>query len=175
MVIASMCSYSNEDYKSYKGILMQKHIFQFSKLLWAVMLCAYSPSVLADNGRAVVYYDCKPSHSLYVKAFFLEDITPTPNEHTILLDQLTDKQTRECQITSTDKVIVQIGVSLDHPRNDNVSVFVNNNWLGTSTFDHSGHEYTYIVTNIHNASDVTYIDAVTNRKTRKSYLSTNGQ
>ena len=137
-------------------------------------VCAYPFPAWADWGREMVYYDCQPNHSLYVKVFVLYDITPVLNEHTIWLDQLTDKQTRECQITPTDKAIVQIGVSRTHPRNNNVSVLVNKNGLGTATFDQK-HAYTFVVTNNYNKADVAFIDAETNQKIRNTYLTTDGK
>ena len=160
---------------SFRGDALKERMRKLFFVFTILVLLLHSFPAVADGCTNLVYYDCQPNRSLIVTAFCLPDVFPVVNEHTILLETLTDMQKRECQITSSEKAFVTIGVSLAHPRNNNLSVFVNKNWLGTSTFDAPDHTYTYIVTNKNNVADVTYIDAVPNETIRTTYLNTDAK
>jgi hypothetical protein len=120
-------------------------------LLAAILICSVVPvlclsSARADGGTMIVYFNCSPDkHAAYVKAEISYEPEPDFGKNVTSVDKLTDEGKRlECNISSTQKMIINIRKSSAHPRNNNVVVMLNDKYLGDLTF-HSYHDSSILV------------------------------
>jgi hypothetical protein len=103
------------------------------------------PSVAIAGGKTLIYYECRPNDHLIVRTFTLSDVEAVLNDDVLAVDQLTGVQTRECQVTPSDKVSIRIGISKDYPRNSNMQISINGHEIARSSFYDPNHAYTYII------------------------------
>jgi hypothetical protein len=124
----------------------------------------------ADGGAEIVNYRCDPkAHLLYVGTAvsygiisdFGKDIIPLANA------LASGTKIRECQISKTDKVIVEIVLNQMHPRNNEVKISINDKQLGELEFDPTK-DYSYIIEKYNNKKiQVIYSESSITRKVLK--------
>jgi len=124
---------------------MKTYMKAFLSVSMISILLMYSFLAYADGGVELVYFNCQPNHSLYVKGLFLFDITPVLDNRTLQLGKLQPEQgMQECQLSPTDKVVVQINGNPDRPRNNNVTIMMNGKYIDDFTYENPNKSYTYI-------------------------------
>jgi hypothetical protein len=107
-------------------------------LLLVAILFIISPHIAkADGGRELVEYKCDPTKRSFSLGLSISyGAASKLNEDTISLDDLTEEGKKvECQITSRYKAIVTIHKNSMHPRNDNVELYLNDQYLDDLMFD----------------------------------------
>lgn len=102
----------------------------------------------ADSGRQIVYFDCE-RESLYLKMMTLYDVTPVFDGHTFDIEKISpDQKKLTCRISPSVNAIINLNVSRENSRDNNVNVLLNEKLLANFSFEKTNKTLTYIIKNL---------------------------